>query len=164
MIFVLFFFRLLADGSMLQVNESWGNPFLLASLRRNYLKSEVGAKDLRRLKPLDSMSSMDGIDARWVNDEIITAYSVMINSRSDDEDVRMKKVGDENRNDGLLKAFCFTSFFYCKINGTANPKGVERWTKHVSLTSGSSIEFFESRIANRISISDIDIFLIDDCL
>lgn len=92
--------------------------------------AQVESKDIKKLRGLS-----------WLNDEIITYYSVMVNQRSNAEDVRVKAVGkDAKREGGLLKTYCFTSFFYAKVT-EAGHVGVKRWTKRVSTVSCAERRF-----------------------
>lgn len=93
---------------------------------------EVSAKDMSLLKP-----------GKWLNDEVINFYGIMINARSKEAEELRKQ--DEKENEGaknlgkkkkvkmgeeIMKVHTFTSFFYNKLH-SAGYDGVRRWTKKV---------------------------------
>lgn len=78
--------------------------------------AQVQSKDIKKLKGLS-----------WLNDEVITFYSVLINQRSN----RVELEGIEQGGRTYLRTWCFTSFFYAKFSSTGHV-GVKRWTKKVS--------------------------------
>jgi hypothetical protein len=78
--------------------------------------AEVSSKDIRKLKGL-----------QWLNDEVITFYSIMINLRS-----RLAEASPEGMGD-MKKVYSFTSFFYAKF-AAAGHAGVKTWTRKVSPT------------------------------
>lgn len=77
----------------------------------------MSGRDLQRLRA-----------GTWLNDEIITFYSSLINERA-------RPVRDGEKVQGelkLLKAFCFSSFWYGKLSQEGWTKPLSRWTKKVS--------------------------------
>ncbi|KAK4051275.1 hypothetical protein OIO90_004756 [Microbotryomycetes sp. JL221] len=86
--------------------------------------ASVQHKDIIRLKGLT-----------WLNDEIITFYCQLINSRSlkaqQDLNSNQTKLKQSNAVE-LKKVFCFNSFFYNSLS-TGGHKKVKRWTKRVDL-------------------------------
>lgn len=82
---------------------------------------EVASKDLRRLRP-----------GTWLNDEVITFYSCMINERA--KPVREgTKLPQGTESLGLLNAYSVSSFWYGKLTNEGWTKPLSRWTKKVSI-------------------------------
>lgn len=98
--------------------------------------AQVAAKDIRLLKP-----------GKWLNDEVINFYAILINTRSKAAEEARKQNEKENpgvlqekgmgkkkkvkAGEEILKVHAFTSFFYNKLQ-SAGYEGVRRWTKKVS--------------------------------
>ncbi len=81
---------------------------------------EVQSKDLRRLRA-----------GTWLNDEVITFYSCMINERA--KPVREgTKLPQEVESLQLLNAYSVSSFWYGKLSNEGWSKPLSRWTKKVS--------------------------------
>jgi hypothetical protein len=74
------------------------------------------AHDIRKLRP-----------RQWINDEIVTFYSVMINNRSSQFETHPENFPP---NEKFVKAYCFSSFFMAKYD-KAGYDGVKRWSKKV---------------------------------
>ena len=89
---------------------------------------EVQSKDLRRLRK-----------GTWLNDEVITFYSCMINERAKPvrEGMKLPKALELAK---LLNAFSVSSFWFGKLTNEGWTKALSRWTKKVSqslrLTAG----------------------------
>lgn len=85
----------------------------------------VENKDLTRLRGLT-----------WLNDEVITFYSVLLNTRSA-EAVKARAEGKEDlkeKGDKLLDVHVYNSFFY-KMYSEGGHKKVQRWSRKVSRLS-----------------------------
>ncbi|KAI9622904.1 hypothetical protein H4Q26_014843 [Puccinia striiformis f. sp. tritici PST-130] len=92
--------------------------------------------DIRKLKP-----------RQWINDEIVTFYTVMINNRSLEFEKNPKKfINDNHHQQKFLKAHCFNSFFMAKYDKTGYD-GVKRWSKKTDLLS-KDIIIFPTNIGN----------------
>ncbi|CAH7688000.1 expressed protein, partial [Phakopsora pachyrhizi] len=74
--------------------------------------------DLERLLP-----------TRWLNDEIINFYGVMINRRSK---AYSDKIVSRRNGFAYKRVHCFSSFFYEKYSSDGF-EGVKRWTKNIDL-------------------------------
>ncbi|KAM0746730.1 cysteine proteinase [Meredithblackwellia eburnea MCA 4105] len=91
--------------------------------------AEAKGKDIHKL---------DGL--KWLNDEVITFYSVMIVNRSKalfgpestQTDKTRALVAGLNKDD-FVKAWAFNSFFYAKFTGNEGYAGVKRWTRKVDI-------------------------------
>ncbi|KAA1119868.1 Smt3-specific protease [Puccinia graminis f. sp. tritici] len=84
------------------------------------------AHDIRKLRP-----------RQWINDEIVTFYSVMINNRSSEFETHPQNFPP---NEKFVKAYCFSSFFMAKYD-KAGYDGVKRWSKKVDLLKKDVIIF-----------------------
>jgi len=111
------------------VDDAMANPKFNSSI----FGGEVANRDLRRLRP-----------GTWLNDEVITFYSCMINERAKPvrEGTKLSE-GVERLN--LLNAYSVSSFWYGKLSNEGWTKPLSRWTKkasyrsdHVSFDAGAA--------------------------
>ena len=84
------------------------------------------ARDIRKLRP-----------RQWINDEIVTFYTVLINNRSLAYEKHPEEFPDQER---FLRVHCFNSFFMGKYDKDGYD-GVKRWSKKTDLLQKDVIIF-----------------------
>lgn len=99
---------------------------------RDRLVDNLSSQDMRTLLP-----------GKWLNDEVINFYGVMIGRRA--------AKAEQEKIDGFLKVHVFTTFFWSKLF-SAGYMGVRRWTRKVrfwALLTSSVAPLFASWLPPR---------------